>query len=189
MSLFALELFHFLAELLDFLLQTVDGRLLAAVLGHQVPVLLVDAFSFSHLALDQSDLVLQMTSFLMALLKEVGLALVLRSELVDLLHSLLAQVGLLLELPFLLLQLHQLHLEVARLLALFLELHLLELEGFLQILQLLEVLLLVENVATLGHLLLLDEHVLLDVGLLQLLSQSEALVDVHSELHLDLVGF
>lgn len=74
---------------------------------------------------------------------------------------------------------------------LFLQLHFLIPEGLLQISQLFHVPLGVHLAITAvhdPHLLLLHEHALLHVGLLQLLSQSKALIDVYGQLNLDFLG-
>lgn len=133
------------------------------------------------------------------LLDNVLLALVRLDQFIDLSDFLLAGVILILKFILLFLQLHYLHLQRILILSLTLQLHALVPKSLLQISEVVQVLasgLIRENLSGMVDsarspklLLLLQKHIFLHQCLLNLLSQSQAFVDVNSQFNFYFLGF
>ena len=126
--------------------------------------------------------------FFTFLIKKRSLSLALLSKISDFLCFLLRSIIFLFKLTFLFLKFHKLQLCIIRSFPFLLELHLLIPKCFFKICELFKVPLIVDRRS--AHLvLLLHEHLFLHVGLLELLSQPQAFVDIDGELYFDLVWF
>lgn len=189
-----LHALQLLFQVLCLSFQSLDLGLLAAVLRYQVSVLAVDPLPLGELHLQILDfLLLDQTLFILEV-DYVLLSLVRSDQLVDSSQLFPVAVLLLLHFVLLLLELQQLHLEVVLVFALALQLHRLVSEGLLEVGEVVHVAGLAAELridASAGihshFLLLLQKHVLFHQRLLELLAQAEALVDVDSELNLDLL--
>lgn len=182
-------------EVVDLSLEHVNLRLLSTIFRHEVSVLAMHPLSVRQLLFQFFDLVPMLHTLLILDIDDVLLTLVGRDQLVYSFHLLFVRDQLLVHFRLLLLQLEQLHLEAVLVLALTLQLHGLVAESFLEVGQVVHVAGLAADLgvhaagALATHfLLLLHEHVLLHQGLLKLLPETKALVDVDREFHLDLLG-
>ena len=153
-------------------------RRLVAILGHKVLVLLMDLLSFSKSCLESGDFISELFVFSVARLDELGLSLVRLLHIKQSLALFLQIAALLFKFVSLItLNSHDMVIQLAIILPFSLQLKLLVPEGLFERSQLLIITL------SLNRCLLLKRHSL------QLLSESQALFDINSELNFNFLGF
>ena len=145
-------------------------------------------FSVSKFLLHLQILLFHHIIFFTFLFKKRCLSLALLSEISNFLCFLLRCLSFLFQLTFLFLELHELQLHIIRRFSLLLQLHLLIPECLLKVCEFLEVPLIIDWWSS-HLLLLLQEHLFLHVSLFELLSQSQALVNVDGEFYFNLIWF